>query len=125
APGDIRVERGEPSGVPLVDLVTGSSPAFAALPPWRGSLDSAPFFAGGTKLGLGASAAALCAWSGEFRRHEGAPPATVAELIELHRAFQGGRGSGLDVAASFAGGAIEYRLHRSGQPQIGLVQLPN
>src|SRR5262245_17577973 len=124
-PEDIRFARGEPSGVPLVDLVTGSSPAFAALPPWRGCLDSAPFFAGGSKLGLGSSAAALCAWAGAFRRHAGAPPATVAELIELHRAFQGGRGSGLDVAASYAGGAIEYRLERSGQPQIGSVRLPN
>ncbi|HEX5049893.1 MAG TPA: hypothetical protein VFX89_22460 [Gammaproteobacteria bacterium] len=124
-PEDIRFDRGGSSGVPLVDLVTGSSPDLAAVPAWRGCLDSAPFFAGGSKLGLGSSAAALCAWAGAFRRYAGAAPATAAELIELHRAFQGGRGSGLDVAASLFGGAIEYRLQRSGEPQIGSVRLPN
>lgn len=129
-PDERRFDRGAPSGVPLVDLVTGSSPALSSLPAWRGSLDSAPFFAAGSKLGLGSSAAALCAWAGAFRRFAAAaglaaPAPTAVELIELHRAFQGGRGSGLDVAASHTGGAIVYRLARSGEPQIGSVRLPN
>jgi phosphomevalonate kinase len=46
-------------------------------------------------------------------------------LIELHRAFQGGRGSGLDVAASLTGGAITFSLDPSGMPRIGSVRLPN
>src|SRR5262249_14454330 len=45
--------------------------------------------------------------------------------IALHRAFQGGRGSGIDVAASFAGGVVEFRLGPSGMPRIGSVRLPN
>src|SRR5262245_55008161 len=120
-----RFERGRPSGVPLVDLVTGGSPAFQALPPWRGTLDSGAFFAAGSKLGLGSSAAALCAWAAAFRSFAEAPPPTASELIELHRAFQGGRGSGLDVAASYAGGVIVYRVPRSGELEIGSVRLPN
>jgi phosphomevalonate kinase len=31
-------------------------------------------------------------------------------LLEMHRRFQGGRGSGVDLAASLAGGVLEYRL---------------
>ena len=37
--------------------------------------------------------------------------------------MQGGRGSGLDIAASLSGGAIVYRL-RDGQPQIVPVAWP-
>jgi phosphomevalonate kinase len=119
-----------PSGVPLVDLVTAASPAFRASPPWRGTLDSTAFFAAGSKLGLGSSAAALCAWAGAFRTFAAQAPIdavapTARELIELHRAFQGGRGSGLDVAASHTGGVIVYQLAGSGEPQIGSVRLPN
>jgi phosphomevalonate kinase len=118
---------GQPSGAGLVDLVAAASPPVAA---WRATLDSVAFFAGGTKLGLGSSAAALCAWAGAYRCFAAASGAaaldfTVEELIELHRAFQGGKGSGLDVAASHTGGAIEYRLSGSGKPQIGSVRLPN
>ncbi|HET8699764.1 MAG TPA: hypothetical protein VFO94_19930, partial [Gammaproteobacteria bacterium] len=123
-----RFAAGRPSGVPLVDLVSGASAAFGALPPWQGTLDSRAFFGAGSKLGLGSSAAALCAWAGAFRAFAAstgvdAPPPTARELIELHRAFQGGRGSGLDVAASYTGGAIVYRLAGSSEPQIGSVRL--
>ncbi len=120
-------EPGRPSGVALVDLVTESAGPAAA---WRGTLDSVPFFAGGAKLGLGSSAAVLCAWAGAFAAHRraaggAAAPPTLAGLIALHREFQGGRGSGLDVAASFTGGAIVYRLEGPAKPQIGSVRLPN
>jgi phosphomevalonate kinase len=53
------------------------------------------------------------------------PAPRVEELIELHRQFQGGKGSGLDVAASYTGGAITFRLTGSLLPQIGSVRLPN
>ncbi len=70
--------------------------------------DTRAFFANnGHKLGLGSSAAlcvatyvALC----EVFQHTASP----AEAIAIHRQFQGGRGSGLDVAASWQGGVIRY-----------------
>jgi phosphomevalonate kinase len=72
----------------------------------------------------------LCAWAGAFAafaRGCGRPRADLglAELIDLHRAFQGGNGSGLDVAASLSGGAITFRLTTQGVPQVGSVRLPN
>jgi phosphomevalonate kinase len=118
---------GAPSGAALVDLVTA-----AAQPPlaWRAALDTGQFFAGPAKLGLGSSAAVLCAWAGAFIAFARAagrdlPEPTLQDLIEVHRAFQGGRGSGLDVAASLTGGAITFSLEPSGVPRIGSVRLPN
>jgi phosphomevalonate kinase len=43
----------------------------------------------------------------------------------MHRAFQGGRGSGIDVAASLTGGVVEFRLDVARAPQVGSVRLPN
>jgi len=128
-PIERRFARGEPSGEALVDVVIGDA---RAVPAWRGSLDSTALFDGRTKLGLGSSAAALCAWAGAWAaagRARGlaaaAPVPALDGLIALHRAFQGGRGSGIDVAASLTGGVIEFRLDPSGMPRIGSVRLPN
>lgn len=118
---------GEASGAPLVDLVTQSvAPPLA----WQATVDSTAFFAGGAKLGLGSSAAVLCASAGAFAgfakaRGRPGPALDLATLIGLHRAFQGGRGSGLDVAASLHGGAITFRLKPAGVPHVGSVRLPN
>jgi len=121
-----RFAPGTSSGAGLVDLVAAQAPHLA----WAATLDSQAFFAGGMKLGLGSSAAVLTAWAGAFAafaRSQGTAIAEprVEELIELHRRFQGGKGSGLDVAASYTGGAITYSLARPGAPQIGSVRLPN
>jgi phosphomevalonate kinase len=122
-----RFAPGSPSGAGLLDVVTSSvEPPLA----WVATVDSRAFFAGPAKLGLGSSAAVLCAWAGALRalaRSEGrtAPELSVAELIDLHRRFQGGKGSGLDVAASCTGGAISFRSTGSGLPQIGSVLMPN
>jgi phosphomevalonate kinase len=117
---------GASSGVPLVDAVTASAPASQ---PWSGMLDSSAFFAGDTKVGLGSSAAALCAWAGVWAGYvanaSGRPDMSLAALVELHRAFQGGRGSGIDVAASVTGGVVEFRLDVARAPQVGSVRLPN
>jgi len=127
-PSERRFAPGEPSGVPLVDCVIGSARAVLA---WRGSLDSTDLYSGPTKLGLGSSAAALCAWAGAWAAYasgvgrESPPAPTLDGLVALHRAFQGGRGSGIDVAASLAGGVVEFRLGPSGAPRIGSVRLPN
>jgi phosphomevalonate kinase len=117
---------GESSGAALVDLVAAAAPQLT----WAARIDSQALFAGGSKLGLGSSAAVLVAFSGAFSafaRGQGVPlpPPRVEDLIEAHRRFQGGKGSGLDVAASYTGGAITYRLARPGMPQIGSVRLPN
>jgi phosphomevalonate kinase len=117
---------GAAAGVDLVDTVIGSAPARE---PWSGTLDSSQFFEGGNKLGLGSSAAALCAWAGVWSEHvaraSARPDTSLAALVGLHRAFQGGRGSGIDVAASLTGGAVEYRLDVARAPQVGSVRLPN
>jgi phosphomevalonate kinase len=117
---------GAASGAGLVDLVASAAPELA----WKAVLDSRAFYSGGAKLGLGSSAAVLVAWAGAFAafaRARGAAvaPPRVEALIALHRQFQGGKGSGLDVAASFMGGAITFSLARPGMPQIGSVRLPN
>jgi phosphomevalonate kinase len=126
ADAETRFAAGESSGAPLVDLVAAAAPHLR----WAATIDSRAFFAAGSKLGLGSSAAVLTAWAGAFAafaRSQGVPvPAPRVEtLIELHRQFQGGKGSGLDVAASFTGGAITFSLARSRLPQIGSVRLPN
>ena len=118
---------GEASGAKLLDLVIGGvAPPLA----WRATIDSTAFFEGADKLGLGSSAAVLCAWAGAFAafaRAQGrrAPDPALPELIGLHRAFQGGRGSGIDVAAAFTGGALSFRLLADSVPQVGSVRLPN
>ncbi|HEX7236718.1 MAG TPA: hypothetical protein VF405_07140 [Gammaproteobacteria bacterium] len=98
---------------------------------WHATIDSSALFEGSQKLGLGSSAAVVCAWAGAFAafaREQGLTDVAnpgVGGLIDVHRAIQGGRGSGLDVAASYKGGAITFRLTGSLLPQIGSVRLPN
>ena len=121
-----RFAPGESSGAALVDLVTAAAPQLA----FEATIDSQALYSGAAKLGLGSSAAVLTAWAGAFgalARSQGlpAPEPDVADLIELHRRFQGGKGSGLDVAAAHTGGAITFRLAGPGMPQIGSVRLPN
>jgi phosphomevalonate kinase len=72
----------------------------------------------GGKLGLGASAAVTVAAAGALFAREERPlhdPQVRAEMVRLcvasHRAAQGGRGSGGDVAASVCGGVIRVVLH--------------
>jgi phosphomevalonate kinase len=124
--GDCSFSPGASSGVALVDTVLASTPAGQAR---SGMLDSTAFFTGDTKVGLGSSAAALCAWAGVWAAYVGRgstrPNTSLAALVGLHRAFQGGRGSGIDVAASFMGGVVEFRLDVARAPQVGSVRLPN
>lgn len=116
---------GESRGLELVERLFGGwsdavGSAIGALPPLALELDTTEFFddAGGArvKLGLGSSgaltaalASALEAWIGG-----GVLPRLdlewVRKAVALHRTIQGGRGSGLDVAASLLGGVLEYRL---------------
>jgi phosphomevalonate kinase len=70
----------------------------------------------GNKMGIGSSAAltvALTAAFGELnsgKQNSNTPePATAA--FDAHQKFQGGRGSGVDIATSVAGGLIEYVMN--------------
>jgi len=78
------------------------------------SIDSSEFFdaASGAKLGLGSSAAVATALTQALYSCTDLPadPVDLFRIAkEAHSAFQDGRGSGVDVAASFHGGLTEYR----------------
>jgi len=98
------------------------------LPPLHLSVDSSALYAaGGRKLGLGSSAAvaAGAAWTllelSGFPLH-GLAEASFRASLAAHRAHQGGRGSGYDVAASLYGG---YGLFRGGLlPSFRPLSLP-
>jgi phosphomevalonate kinase len=127
-PKEISFSPGSASGVDIVDLVTATDGT--ACSAWRASVDSRRFFAAGTKLGVGSSAAAMTAWAAAWSAYRGQAAirrdvTSLETLIGLHRAFQGGSGSGLDIAASLFGGAIIYELVPDSAPRIGSVQLPN
>lgn len=82
---------------------------------------------GPIKLGLGSSAAvtvALTAALQGFCSHP-APPAKplLSDLLQSHRQQQGGRGSGLDLAAALEGGLLSFRLAEQG-PELRAVDWP-
>lgn len=110
-------------GVAIVDLVTRHWPSGTAAP-WSGRLDSSQLFSSGRKIGLGSSAAALVAWAGAWSAFNGLKLGGPAELMSLHRSWQGGLGSGLDVAASVRGGVIAFRTDEEKVPEIVSVPLP-
>ena len=68
------------------------------------------------KLGLGSSAALTVALASALAMYAGHGEATadraqwLRRLFHMHGGWQGGRGSGVDVAASVAGGLIRYQL---------------
>lgn len=105
--------------------------------PFHLKLDTAAFFqpAAGlsgvkpAKLGLGSSAAmttalasVLTACSGRRAQLEDRT-AWLSTLLQIHREFQGGRGSGADVAAAVFGGVICYRLD-NGAPRVATLDWP-
>jgi len=73
------------------------------------AVDTRPFLVGSRKLGLGRSAATLAATVAGLLavagRREGAEPLELALLALAH--FQGGEGSGADLAAAVRGGVVE------------------
>ena len=119
---------GSASGLELLDLVTAASDAAGSA--WRACVDTGSFFDGAKKLGIGSSAAALTAWAAAWSVYSGQRGinrdlASLETLIGLHRAFQDGAGSGVDLAASLFGGVLTYQLVPDSTPRIGSVQLPN
>ena len=74
------------------------------------SLDTSEFrdAASGQKVGLGSSAALTAAIATALGALGGTDAAQAAHAA--HRRFQGGSGSGVDIACSIAGGIVEYRM---------------
>ncbi len=98
-------------------------------------LDTSSFFdqVGGErlKLGLGSSAALTVAMASALVAHFGRGAAAadrrvwLERLLYIHREFQSGHGSGVDVATSLVGGLIEYRLLEGGSlPQARAARWP-
>ncbi len=65
------------------------------------------------KLGLGSSAALTVALVTALSDETGRKGAAAMNAAMAHRRLQHGQGSGVDVAASWAGGVIEYRMENS------------
>jgi mevalonate kinase len=77
----------------------------------RVHVDTSDLLAGGRKLGLGRSAAALVAAAAAFLSARGAftPGRTLDAAAAGHALLQNGLGSGADVAAAVHGGLVEVR----------------
>ena len=91
-----------------------------ALAPATFRLDTDAFYSEGRKLGLGSSAALCVAIEGACAHLAGEVP-QYERALDAHRRFQGGRGSGIDVAAAFFGGA---RRFQDGTSQPLAIALP-
>ncbi|MGQ0700928.1 MAG: mevalonate kinase family protein [Panacagrimonas sp.] len=102
---------------------TGSSTGFDLI------LDTSAFFAANferpRKLGLGSSAALTAACASALSAHVNKPHAVDDRnhwlgdrMLEVHRAFQNGQGSGVDVATSLFGGTIVYQRQKPLAPKI-------
>ncbi len=95
-------------------------------------LDSTQLFHDNTdrkscKLGLGSSAALTVALAHALREYSGGTPLDAGRwlpvLVAAHRTMQAGRGSGIDIATSLYGGAIEYQLIGA-SPSVNRLTLP-
>jgi len=77
----------------------------------RVHVDTCAFLAGGLKLGLGRSAAALVAAAAAYLSARGqfTPARALDAAIAGHALLQNGLGSGADVAAAVHGGLVEVR----------------
>lgn len=94
------------------------------------AVDASALRDGPDKLGLGSSAAMLVASLGVASARTGADlgspevrRALLDEARRAHAAVQGG-GSGVDVAASVYGGALEYSLAADGHALVRPLELP-
>jgi phosphomevalonate kinase len=74
-------------------------------------VDSRAFLVGERKLGLGRSAATLTAATGALLAAAGehGREAILATALAANATFQGGQGSGADIAAAVHGGVVEVR----------------
>ncbi|MGI9235830.1 MAG: mevalonate kinase family protein [Woeseiaceae bacterium] len=74
-------------------------------------LDTRAFFdeSCNTKIGLGSSAALTVALSAALTQSDD----VIDDALQIHRGFQSGAGSGVDIATAVHGGLLEYRMNRA------------
>jgi phosphomevalonate kinase len=131
----LRVQNGKanwadaaPPELQWVAMLLERFPQADRLPPCRIELDSDTFHLdhAGTraKLGLGSSAALVVALLGALHAHADLAAPTLDQAVRAHRAIQHGRGSGIDTAASLAGGLSHFRLDDGGT-RVGPARLPD
>lgn len=118
-----RQELPEPSTFSLVEQVWKSFDA-AQWPALTVGIDTREFYdpQTGLKLGLGSSAAVAVALTAALRKIASVEGDDREMAIAAHDRFLGGRGSGVDVATSHAGGLIEYRRAGGKARRIGWPQ---
>ncbi len=119
-PGDFEVQCIGLEGRTDTRLVECVLDALDRAPPkGRLILDTAAFSDGPHKLGIGSSAALAVALTTALAA-EGSDALSIENAAHsAHRAFQGGSGSGVDVAASSVGGIIVYNMQQSSTQAIG------
>ncbi len=108
-----------PSAFSLVEEVwksfdTSTWPSLALMVDTQEFCDAAT----GLKLGLGSSAAVAVALSAALQGYAAVESDIGKMAMEAHDRFQGGEGSGVDVATSLHGGVISYR--RAGAESLEL-----
>jgi len=108
----------------VVPIVAGALERVTGLPSGGHLHIKGDLGVGPKKPGLGASAALTAAAFAALREAAGQPRPTVAEAIALHRAVQGGRGSGYDVATVMTGGATLFD-NRNGRMLCRRVTWPD
>ena len=79
----------------------------------RVEIDTRSFSRDQQKLGIGSSAAAAVALTAAFDKISEDNHDVEMHAHSAHLDLQNGRGSGADVASSYHGGVIEYRMHHS------------
>ncbi|MBT8079419.1 MAG: hypothetical protein KJO31_12640 [Gammaproteobacteria bacterium] len=96
----------------------------SGLPPFRLTIDSrACCDASGTrKLGIGSSAAVTVAVAVATAGALDLGEVTVERVADIHKRFQGGSGSGVDIATCYSGGVIRY--HMSPGPELSELAWP-
>lgn len=108
----------------LGKLIAANAPAQHAAG-FIAELDTGDFFQQGSKFGLGSSSALAVAFNAALQRHW--HNATVSDAFATHRLLQGGRGSGVDVAAAVQGGLLGFSRGQSADqpPRIEALQWPD
>ncbi len=104
----------------VVSSLKSSLPA--TMPLVRITIDSSEFYSAETvqKLGLGSSAAVCVALTAALHRLFESSADIDALCFQVHSDFQGGKGSGVDVASSLGGGLIRFQR----QPAQSAAELP-
>lgn len=115
----------DPTPLGLVTAVFQAASDAGAVPAFDAWLGTGAFFdVDGEKLGLGSSAALTVALTGALHRLAGLAPPGLADLVRTHRSLQGGRGSGVDIAAALHGGLVAYSGADTASPTALPSDLP-